>query len=99
MVTAAQPGMRVMRVRPLGMRDRGWSIGQGVGEGCPTTKSATVMAANTPIRPQNGVHEARAEPPRVPVGSAWAICPNRYEERRGGKEGVSTGRSRGSPDY
>src|SRR3546814_4235012 len=34
------------------------------------------MAANTPIRPQNGVHEARAEPPRVPVGSAWAICPN-----------------------
>ncbi len=73
MATAAQPGIRVTLVSPLGMRDSGCSIGHGRSEGRPTTARPTTMATKTPTRPQKGVHEASADPPSVPVGSVWAM--------------------------
>ena len=69
--TPAQPGMRVRRSMPLGIRDSGRSRGQGRSLGRPTANRAMLMATNTPTRPQNGVHEASEEPPRDPDGADW----------------------------
>ena len=50
---AAQPGMRVIRVSPFGMRESGWRSGHGRSEGRPTTNSTTVITAKTPtMRPE-----------------------------------------------
>ena len=68
--------MPVTRSSPFGTRDSAGASGHRRVEGRPTTARPTLMEANTPTSSQKGVHDASAEPPRVPVGSDCTTIPN-----------------------
>src|SRR4051812_46061786 len=76
MATAAQPGMPVSRCSPFGMRESGASSGHGRSEGDPIANITTLITTKAITSPQKGVHEASAEPPSVPEGSARAAETN-----------------------